>query len=140
MPTTCAFQLRPANWQTTLHTAGFLSAWKRTTVRHHESEVSVYFHYPWSEDDLVEIALPKGYALDSADAPSPFGSGGISEYKPSLSASVDGSLLVYKRTFFFGGQNSVLFPIESYGPLKNYFDTMHKQDNHSVALKQTATN
>ena len=99
----------------------------------------VYFHYPWSEDDKVEIGLPKGYALDNADAPAPFGSGSISEYKVSLSASTDGSLLVYKRTFFFGGANSILFPPESYGPIKNYFDTMHKQDNHSIALKQAAT-
>jgi len=28
----------------------------------------IYFHYPWSENDLVEINMPKGYALDNADA------------------------------------------------------------------------
>jgi len=55
-------------------------------------------------------------------------------------ASTDGSLLLYKRKFFFGGDGSIVFPVESYGPLKNYFDVMHKQDNHSIALKQTATN
>jgi hypothetical protein len=100
----------------------------------------IYFHYPWSEDDVVEIDLPKGYALDSADAPSPFASGEISEYKPSLAASTDGTLLVYKRKFFFGGKGSVLYPVSAYPALKTYFDTMHKQDNHSIALKQTATN
>jgi Domain of Unknown Function with PDB structure (DUF3857)/Transglutaminase-like superfamily len=100
---------------------------------------SIYFHYPWSEDDVVEIDLPKGYALDSADAPSPFASGAISEYKPSLAASTDGTLLVYKRKFFFGGKGSVLYPVEAYPALKNYFDTMHKQDSHSIALKQAAT-
>jgi transglutaminase-like putative cysteine protease len=99
----------------------------------------VYFHYPWSEDDKVEYELPKGYALDNADAPQPFGSGAISDYKVSIAASTDGTLLIYKRTFFFGGANTVLFPVESYGPIKNYFDTMHKQDNHTLALKQTAT-
>jgi hypothetical protein len=100
----------------------------------------IYFHYPWSEDDVVEIDLPKGYALDSADAPSPFASGEISEYKPSLAASTDGTLLVYKRKFFFGGKGSVLYPVNAYPSLKGYFDTMHKQDNHSIALKQAATN
>ena len=100
----------------------------------------IYFHYPWSEDDRVEIELPKGFALDSADAPAPFGAQGISEYKPSLSATTDGTLLVYKRTFYFGDGGSVLYPVEGYQQLKNYFDAMHKQDSHSIALKQTATN
>jgi hypothetical protein len=100
----------------------------------------VYFHYPWSEDDNVEIALPTGYALDSADAPALFGSGKISEYKPSLATSQDGKFLLYKRKFFFGGEATVLFPETSYPQLKQYFDTLHKQDNHTLALKQTASN
>ena len=100
----------------------------------------VYFHYPWSESDQVEFELPKGYAFDNADAPAGFASAGISEYKPSLAASTDGSLLVYKRSFFFGGGGAILYPVESYTNVKNYFDMVHKQDSHSIALKQTATN
>jgi hypothetical protein len=99
----------------------------------------IYFHYPWSEDDHVDFELPTGYKLDNADSPTPFGSGQISDYKVSISASTDGTLLIYKRNFFFGGANTIFFPVESYGPIKNYFDTLHKQDNHSIALKQTAT-
>jgi len=99
----------------------------------------IYFHYPWSEDDRVDIELPKGYAFDNADSPAPFGSAPISEYKVTIAASTDGSLLVYKRHFFFGGGGTVLFPVTSYGQLKGYFDMLHKSDNHSLALKQTAT-
>jgi len=98
----------------------------------------VYFHYPWSEDDHVEIDMPKGYALDNAESPQPFSSGGISDYKVKVSVTGDNSLLVYNRQFFFGGMNSILFPVDAYGSLKNYFDMMHKQDNHTIALKQTA--
>ena len=36
--------------------------------------------------------------------------------------------------------NRSLFPVDAYRPLKNYFDMLHKQDNHSIALKQAATN
>jgi hypothetical protein len=117
--------LQPAFFQ---HGVGPLFA---TTDR----KYPVYFHYPWSEDDRVEIGLPKGYALDNADAPAPFGSGSISDYKPTLGVTSDGKTLVYKRSFFFGG---VLFQVETYPLLKNYFDLMHKQDNHSIALKQGA--
>jgi hypothetical protein len=99
----------------------------------------IYFSFPWSEDDHVEIELPPGYALDNADAPAPFGSGKISEYKPTLSVTSDGKMLVYKRTFFFGGGNAVLFPLETYPAMKGYFDQLHKQDNHNIALKQGAT-
>jgi len=99
----------------------------------------IYFHYPWSEDDRVDIELPKGYAFDNADSPAPFGSAPISEYKVTIAASTDGSLLVYKRHFFFGGGGTVLFPVTSYGQLKGYFDMLHKSDNHSLAMKHTAT-
>ena len=99
----------------------------------------IYFHYPWAEDDRVDIQIPAGYALDNADAPAPFGSGKISDYKPALSVTSDGKTLVYKRTFFFGGGGSVLYPVESYPQLKAYFDQLHKQDNHSLALKQATT-
>ena len=44
----------------------------------------VYFNYPWSEEDEVKITLPAGYALDNADAPVPFESAGVSDYKPTL--------------------------------------------------------
>jgi hypothetical protein len=99
---------------------------------------AIYFHYPWSEADEVNIDVPAGYSLDNADAPAPFGSGKISEYKPSLAITSDGKTLVYKRAFFFGGGSSVLFPVETYQAMKGYFDQLHKQDSHSIALKQAA--
>ena len=36
-----------------------------------ERKYPVYFHYPWAEQDDVEIELPAGYALDNAEAPEP---------------------------------------------------------------------
>jgi hypothetical protein len=100
---------------------------------------AIYFHYPWSEDDQVHIELPPGYALDNADAPAPFTSGKLSEYKPSLAITSDGKTLVYKRTFYFGGGGAVLFPVEAYAAMKAYFDQLHKQDSHNIALKQAAS-
>jgi hypothetical protein len=100
---------------------------------------AIYFHYPWSEDDQVHIELPPGYALDNADAPAPFMSGKLSEYKPNLAITSDGKTLVYKRTFYFGGGGAVLFPVEAYPAMKAYFDQLHKQDSHNIALKQAAS-
>jgi uncharacterized protein DUF3857/transglutaminase superfamily protein len=117
----------------------FFQHGEKPTFATADRKYPIYFHYPWSEDDHVELELPKGFALDNADSPAPFGSAPISEYKVSIAASTDGSLMVYKRNFFFGGAGNVLFPVTSYGQLKGYFDMLHKSDSHSIALKQSAT-
>lgn len=98
----------------------------------------VYFSYPWSEEDEVTIKLPVGYSLDNADAPSPFDSGDISAYKPSIARLEDGSALIYRRSFFFGGRSSIIFPVDGYARLKAYFDSLHRGDNHTITLKQAA--
>lgn len=105
-----------------------------TSARQHP----VYFSYPWSEQDEVEIDLPQGFALDSAEAPAPFASLPISAYRPSASVTADGKTLIYKRAFFFGGDGNILFPSTSYTVLKAYFDEVHKQDSHIITLKQSA--
>lgn len=103
-------------------------------------QYNIYFHYPWSEEDEVTILLPSGYALDNADSPAPFNSTGISEYKVTMGASKDQKTLVYKRTFFFGGNEAILFPVSTYEVLRQYFDRVYKSDNHVITLKQgTAT-
>ena len=105
-----------------------------TSARQH----AVYFNYPWSEEDEVSIDLPPGFSLDSAESPTPFASLPISEYKPSAGLTADGKTLVYKRKFFFGGGDNILFPVNTYPQLKTYFDEVHKQDSHIITLKQTA--
>jgi transglutaminase-like putative cysteine protease len=99
---------------------------------------AVYFHYPWSEEDEVTIELPAGYALDNAEAPAPLNGGIVSEYKPSASVTADGKTLIYKRSFFFGGGGNIYFPVTSYPQLKKYFGAVHKEDGHTITLKQGA--
>lgn len=104
---------------------------------------AIYFHYPWSEEDDVSIELPAGYALDNPDAPAPFGSGELSKYDVKIYATKDQRGLVYKRKFFFGGGGNtldrLLYEPTGYNAIKAYFDTLHKQDNHTITLKQGGT-
>ena len=103
-----------------------------------ERKHEIYFHYPWLEQDEVTIELPAGYALDNPDAPAPISvAGGVTEYKPTIGVSRDGKTLIYKRSFFFGGGESVLFPVTTYGTLKTLFDAINREDNHTITLKQT---
>jgi hypothetical protein len=98
----------------------------------------IYFHYPWSEDDTVEIELPEGFALDNADAPEPFEADKISKYDVKIGVTNDGRRLIYRRSFFFGGGNRLRFPVGAYTALKGLFDELHKRDNHTITLKAGA--
>lgn len=102
-------------------------------------EYPVYFHFPWLEDDEVTIQLPEGFALDNADAPASFNGGPVGEYNPRLMVTKDGRALVYKRSFFFGGGGNIVFPPEKYPHLKNFFDLLNKEDNHTITLRQVTT-
>jgi hypothetical protein len=109
-----------------------------TSERKHE----IYFHYPWSEEDDVEIALPEGYALDNPNSPAPISANELSKYDVKLVATKDGRTLIYHRKFFFGGGATDMFRMRfapsTYPILKNYFDVIHKQDGHTISLKQGA--
>lgn len=102
----------------------------------------VYFHFPWSEEDEVAIELPAGFTLDSPDAPAPFGADKLSKYEVQILTTKDQRTLVYKRSFFFGGGATgierLYYDASSYGQLKSYFEALHKQDNHTITLKQAA--
>lgn len=97
----------------------------------------IYFRYPWSETDNIEIKLPAGYGLDSADVP-----GKVSDPKQIGSLDVrmaidkTNNILKYDRDFHFGGGGNILFRVEMYTPLKNLFDAFNKADTHTISLKQ----
>lgn len=101
-----------------------------------QRKYDIFFRYPWSERDSVEIRFPESYALDNADAPAnvPEESGiaGL-KYKLTLAGK---NTLKYERDFFFGGGGHVLFPATSYPAMKNLFDLFTKSDTHTMSVKQ----
>lgn len=96
----------------------------------------IFFKYPWSENDDVQIELPANYALDNADAPVDGGdSGNISSQKFKITVE-KGTILNYKRTFYFGNGGQTLFPANAYPALKALFDKFHQSDSHTITFKQ----
>jgi hypothetical protein len=97
----------------------------------------IYFRYPWSQTDHVEIQLPAGYDLDNADSPAnvedptKIGSDLI-----RMSIDKGANLLIYNRKFHFGGGGSYLFQSQAYSAVKNIFDLFHQADAHAISLKQ----
>ncbi len=117
---------------------GFFQHGIRALFQTSERKYSVYFHYPWAEEDVVTIDLPAGYGLDNADQPASFGIEKIGAYEVKIGVTTDKRTLVYKRKFFFGGENRIIFPASSYPKLKQVFDTIYEADNHTITLKQGA--
>ena len=98
----------------------------------------IYFHYPWSEEDDITIELPKGFTLDSADAPPTLADPDkVSLLSVRMGTVKDApNMFKYSRTFYFGGGNNYLFPAATYTALKTLFDAFHKADTHAITLKQ----
>ncbi|HEU4506743.1 MAG TPA: DUF3857 domain-containing protein [Pyrinomonadaceae bacterium] len=101
-----------------------------------ERRYPIYFRFPWSEEDTITLNLPKGYVLDNADRPAPISGGVVSKHEVKMGITKDQTMLTYGRSFYFGGDDAILFPVENYRLLKQLFDEIHKADNHMITLKQ----
>lgn len=96
----------------------------------------IFFHFPWSESDDVEIALPAGFDLDTPEAPASYAdTGKVGVLQFTLAVSKE-NVMKLRREFSFGNGGSTLFPVRAYEPLKNLFDMFNKSDNHVITLKQ----
>lgn len=97
----------------------------------------IYFHYPWSEHDTIEIQYPKAFDLDSADSPAALGDPQrIAVLDINIKADRENAVMVYERKFHFGGRGKILFQPASYQPLKGLFDAFYKADSHTITLRQ----
>ncbi|MGB7201073.1 MAG: DUF3857 domain-containing protein [Pyrinomonadaceae bacterium] len=97
----------------------------------------IYFQYPWSENDNIEIIWPTGFELDNADAPGVIADAAkIGMLDARINVDKVNRLLMFKRKFHFGGGGNILFGSATYTPLKGLFDAFHKADSHTITLRQ----
>lgn len=116
---------------------GFFETGTNSTFTASERSHNIYFSYPWAENDEIEIKYPDSFSLDNADAPGNVADPDkISSLEISIYNSAADQKVFYKRKFFFGANNHVLFPATAYPALKKLFDLFHQANSHSVTLKQ----
>jgi hypothetical protein len=97
----------------------------------------MYFHYPWSENDDIEIEWPSNYALDNADVPAKVADPSeIGALEVAIGADASLNYMHYRRNFHFGGGGNMFFKSTVYAPMKNLFDAFNKADTHTITLKQ----
>ncbi len=115
---------------------GFFEYGKTPLFSTASRKYDVFFHYPWSEVDDIQIELPKGFALDNADSPASLADPQkISSLDIDIKVDNSTNTMLYKRKFYFGGSNFTLFPKTAYPALKNLFDAFNKSDTHTITLK-----
>lgn len=97
----------------------------------------IYFRYPKSELDEIEVKLPESYQLDGMNPPA-----NVSERKKlagsryTVDYDKETHTLKYTRNHFIGGGSQIYFNANAYPALKRLFDLFHKSDTHSLALKR----
>jgi hypothetical protein len=107
-----------------------------TTV---DRRFDIFFHHAWSEQDDVAIELPPGFSVDSGETPAPITpemTKGLCGLNIQMGLRPDQKTLVYRRSFFFGGQKELLFPAANYQALKDLFDSVRRADDQPVILRQ----
>lgn len=97
----------------------------------------IYFPYPWSEEDNIELEMPKTFELENGETPGEVADPSkIGSLNINIGVNPANNVLVYKRNFHFGGGGNILFPPSVYQPLKNLFDAFHKSDSHTLTIRQ----
>ena len=98
----------------------------------------IYFPYPWSKLDTVDIHLPAGFQLDHPEKPAPFEMGTVVKYVANISINNATNTLLYRRTFMFGGTQIPSFDVKDYKGVKGIFDQAHANDEHMITLVKPA--
>lgn len=97
----------------------------------------IYFRYPWSEEDSVEIETPANYQIDTLDSPAEvFDPSKIGFLSIKIQPNETKTAVTYDRKFYFGASQKILFGANVYTPLKNLFDKFHTANSHAITLKQ----
>lgn len=116
---------------------GFFEYGKKPEFTTSTRKYPIAFSFPWSEEDDIEIELPKGFELDNADSPADVADpNNITQLKIHIGVDKDATFMKYKRQFYFGGGGNILFPVSVYEPLKSLFDLFNKADSHTITLRQ----
>ena len=119
---------------------GFFAHGTESRFASSDRKHDVYFQFPWSEREVIEIELPEGYELDNAETLEPIKDNqniGFLDIKTDHNKGTN--KLVYNRDFYFGRGGYNLFRVGTYAALKGLFDQFHKNDTHTITLKKEAT-
>ena len=142
LPLTYLFKVRIPNYaqktgKRLFFQPGFFEHGANPVFSSAERKYNIYFPYPWSEQDTIDIKMPEGFELENAEAPNDINDASkISLLSVKIGIERATNTLKYKRDFYYGNGGTVLFDVKYYTPIKILFDSFHKTDKHTLTLKQ----
>jgi hypothetical protein len=98
----------------------------------------IRFPHAWAEEDHVRIELPAGFELEPPSLPSPLSAAPVAAHSVTVQVVDGGRVLDYRRSFSFGGEGILTFPVTSYASLKAFFDRVQQADDHTLTLVAAA--
>ncbi|HSQ60425.1 MAG TPA: DUF3857 domain-containing protein [Acidobacteriota bacterium] len=116
----------------------FFQSDHQATFPSDERRHPIYFHFPWSDEDTVSLALPEGFEVEGAPDLEPLVVKGVGAYRSSIVVAMDGRTARFHRSFRFGDGDAIYFPQSQYAGLKKVFDGVHERDRITVSLKRAA--
>ena len=91
---------------------------------------SIYFHYPWSESDRLEITTPDGFSVEELPQPVDLDIGAARYH--SAFARV-GDHVIFERTI---SVNAIYLTPEQYPAAKAFFDRAHEADRAAISFRE----
>jgi len=91
---------------------------------------SLYFQYPWSENDRAVIEVPEGYEVEHLPEPVEINIG-AAHYRGSF--LLEGNRVIYERRF---AVDAIIFTADQYPVVKAFFDQVRQADNTQVAFRR----
>jgi hypothetical protein len=91
---------------------------------------SIYFRYPWSEDERMVIDVPEGYTVEELPTPVDIDIG-AARYRARF--SLEGRRVVYERHL---NVNAITLSVDQYATAKGFFDRVHQADRAAISFKQ----
>lgn len=101
-----------------------------------ERKQRLQWSHAWTEADDIEIAIPADWEIEQATLPPPFPeSSGTMTAKHEIAFSRRRNAVLFKRQFEFTGALGLLFGPENYEGFKPLFESLHRNDQHSIVLR-----
>ena len=98
---------------------------------------TIFFPYPWSEQDEILIEIPENFEFESAGSPEEVTDAEkIGLLNINIGIDKINRKLIYKRNFHFGSGGRTIFPVSAYPQLKRLFDDFNKADSYTLTIKQ----
>jgi hypothetical protein len=91
---------------------------------------SLYFPFPWSEVDRIEIAAPPGYSIEHLPEPVDVDIG-VAQYRAAFTRA--GDRVIFERTF---SVNAIYLSPSQYQTFKAFCDRMHQSEHVVVSFRQ----